>query len=154
MLMIVKPLLVEHVVAVLALNAWNCGMTLVLMAGQTCLGQGLQGAARVVAVQSSLRLNESLLVMMFLFIFTTLLIVFGFYIETLYTVMDGGTPRVTLLGTLYPGSRQVALFKVAGHNTIPPLLLSSSRTLPTSRAHTRSCLGSQSLGILERCPRK
>ena len=58
MLVIVKSLLVECVVAVLTLNPWNCGMTLLLMVGQTCLGQGLKGAARVVAVQSSLRVNE------------------------------------------------------------------------------------------------
>ena len=52
--MIMKPLQVEHVVAVLALNLWNYRMTLALMVGQTCLGQGLEGAARVVVVQSSL----------------------------------------------------------------------------------------------------
>ena len=57
--MIVKPLLVDHVGAVLALNPWNCGMTLALMVGQTCLGQGLEGAAKVVAMQSSLRVDES-----------------------------------------------------------------------------------------------
>ena len=102
-------------------------MTLVLMVGQTCLGQGLEGAARVVAVQSSLRVDELLLVAMLLLIFMTLLIVFSFYIETFYTVLDGGAPRITLLGMLSPGSRQVAL------NIIPPLLLSSSRTLPMSR---------------------
>ena len=54
--MIMKPLLVEHVEAVLALNLWNYRMTLSLMVGETCLGQGLEGAARVVAVQSSLRI--------------------------------------------------------------------------------------------------
>ena len=50
--MIVKLLLIERVVAVLALNPWNCGMTLALMVFQTCLGQGLEGAARVIAEQS------------------------------------------------------------------------------------------------------
>ena len=87
MLVIVNPLQVEHVVAVLALNPCNCGMMLALMVGQTCLGQGLEGAARVVAVQSSLRVHESLLTMTLLLIFTTFLIVFSFYIETLYTVL-------------------------------------------------------------------
>ena len=53
MLVFVKPLLVEHVVAVLALNLWNYRMTLALIVGQTCLGQGLQGAARVVAESMS-----------------------------------------------------------------------------------------------------
>ena len=92
MLVFVKLLLVEHVMAVLALNPWNCGMMLALIDGQTCLGQGLEGAARVVAVQSSLRVNELLLAMMLLVIFTTLLltfttllIVFSFYVETCYT---------------------------------------------------------------------
>ena len=33
MFVIVKPLLVEHVVAVLALNPWNYRMTLALMVG-------------------------------------------------------------------------------------------------------------------------
>ena len=94
--MIVKLLLVERVVAVLALNPWNYGMTLALMVGQTCLGQGLEGAARVVAVQCSLRVDESLFAMMLL-IFTTFLIVSSFYIETLDTALDGGAPRVALL---------------------------------------------------------
>ena len=83
---------------------------LALMVGQTCLGQGLEGAARVVAVQSSLRVDESLLTMMLLLIFTTPLTVFCFYIEMLYTVLDGGVPRALLLGLLSSGSRQVALF--------------------------------------------
>ena len=85
-------------------------MTLVLMVGQTCLGQGLEGAAKVVTVQSSLRVDESLLATMLHLIFMTSLIVFCFYIETLYTALDGGAPRATLLGLLSPGSRQVALF--------------------------------------------
>ena len=105
-----KTLLVECVEAVLALNLWNYRMTLALMVGQTCLGQGLEGAARVVAVQSSLRVNELLLTMTLLLIFTTPLTVFCFYIEMLYTALDGGAPRVTLLGLLSPGSRQFALF--------------------------------------------
>ena len=103
--MIMKPLLVECVEAVLALNLWNYRMTLVLM-----VGQGLEGAARVVAVQSSLRVDESLIAMTLLLIFMTPLVVFCFYIEMLYTVLDGGAPRATLLGLLSPGSRQVALF--------------------------------------------
>ena len=49
---------------------------------------------------------------MLLLIFMTLLIVFSFYIEMLYTELDGGAPRVTLLDMLSPGSRQVALFMV------------------------------------------
>ena len=114
--MVVKPLLVEHVVAILALNPWNYRMTLALMVGQTCLGQGLEGAARVVAVQTSLRVDESLLTTTLLLIFTTPLIVFSFYIEMLYTALDGGVPRAMLLGLLSPGSRQVVLFKVIGHN--------------------------------------
>ena len=105
-----KPLLVECVEAVLALNLRNYRMTLALMVGETCLGQGLEGAARVVAVQSSLRVDDSLLATTFLLIFTTPLIVFCFYIATFYTALDGGAPRATLLGLLSPGSRQVALF--------------------------------------------
>ena len=112
--MITKPLLVECVEAVLALNLWNYRMTMSLMVDQACLGQGLEGAARVVAVQNSLRVDESLLMMTFLLFFTTLLIVFSFYIETLYTLLDGGVPRAMLLGMLLgmlsPSSRQVALF--------------------------------------------
>ena len=50
MFVIMKILLVEHVEAVVALNPWNYRMTLALMVGQTCLGQGLKGAAMVVAV--------------------------------------------------------------------------------------------------------
>ena len=73
MLVIVKSLLVEHVVAVLTLNPWNCGMTLALMVGQTFLGQGLEGEAS--AVQSSHKVDESLLVTMLLLIFMNLLIV-------------------------------------------------------------------------------
>ena len=105
-----KPLLVECVEAVLALNLWNYRKTLALMVGETCLGQGLEGAARVVAVQSSLRVDESLLATTLLLIFTTPLTVFCFYIEPLYTALDGDVPRATLLGFLSPGSRQVALF--------------------------------------------
>ena len=105
-----KPLLVECVEAVLALNLWNYRMTLALMVGETCLGQGLEGAARVVAVKSSLRVNESLLATSLLLIFTTPPVVFCFYIEMLYTALDGGSPRATLLGLLSPGSRQVELF--------------------------------------------
>ena len=105
-----KPLLVESVEAVLALNFWNYRMTLALMVGQTFLGQGLEGAARVVAVQSCLRVNESLLATMLHFIFMTPVIIFCFYIEMLYTALDDGVPRVTLLGLLSPGSRQVTLF--------------------------------------------
>ena len=131
MLVIVKPLLVEHMVAVLALNHWICRMMLSLMVDQTCLGQGLEGAARVVAVQSSLRVDESLLAMTLL-IFTTLFIVFCFYIETLYTALDGGVPRATLLGMLSSGFRHVTLFKVTGHNVIPLSLLFSSRMLATN----------------------
>ena len=48
--MILKPLLVERVVAVLALNPWNCGIMLALMIGQTCIGQGLEGASKIIAV--------------------------------------------------------------------------------------------------------
>ena len=131
--MIVKLLLVERVVAVLALNPWNCGMTMALMVGQTCPGQGLEGAARVITVQSSPRVNESLLTTTLFLIFMTLLIVFSFYMEMIYTMLDGGAPRFTLLGMLSPASRQVALLKVTGHNIISPSLLSSIRTLPTSR---------------------
>ena len=83
--MFVKHLLLEHVVAALALNPWNCGKMLVLMVGQTCLGQGLEGAARVVTVQSSLRVDESLHPMTLL-IFMTPFIVFGFYTEMLYAL--------------------------------------------------------------------
>ena len=104
-----KPLLVECVEAVLALNLWNYRTTLALMVGETCLGQGLEGAARVVAVQSSLRVDESLLATTLLLIFTTPL-VFCFYTETLYTALGGGAPRAMLLGLLSPDSRQVALF--------------------------------------------
>ena len=68
---IMKPLLIERVVTVLALNLWNYRMTLALMVGQTCLGQGMEGAAKVVVVQSSLRVNELLLVTTLLLIFTT-----------------------------------------------------------------------------------
>ena len=105
-----EPLLVECVEAVLALNLWNYRITMALMVGQACLGQGLEVAARVVAVQSSLRVNELLLAMTLLLIFTTPLTVFCFSIEMLYTALDGGAPRATLLGLLSPGSRQVALF--------------------------------------------
>ena len=43
MVVIVKHLLVEFVVAVLALNSCNCGMMLVLMVGHTFFGLGLGG---------------------------------------------------------------------------------------------------------------
>ena len=43
------------------------------------------------AVQSSLRVDESLLARMLL-LFTTHLIVFSFYIVTLYTALDRGAP--------------------------------------------------------------
>ena len=58
MLVIMKLQLVKHVVAILALNPWNCGMTLALMVGRTGLGQGLEGATRVVEMQNNLRVNE------------------------------------------------------------------------------------------------
>ena len=57
MFVIMRPLLVECVVAVLALNPWNYRMTLALMVGQICLGRGLEGVARVIAVQSGLRVD-------------------------------------------------------------------------------------------------
>ena len=58
--MIMKPLLAECVEAVLALNLWNYRITLVLMVGQTCLGQGLEGAARVVAGLQCRSVSESM----------------------------------------------------------------------------------------------
>ena len=63
-------------------------------------GQGLEGAARVIAMQSSLRVNESLLKRMLFLIFMILPILYSFYMEMLYTVLDGGAPRVMLLGML------------------------------------------------------
>ena len=44
------------------------------------------------AVQSSLRVDESLHARMLLLLFTTHLIVFSFYIVTLYTALDRGAP--------------------------------------------------------------
>ena len=85
-------------------------MMLALMVGQTCLGQGLEEAARMVAVQSSLTVDDSLLAMTLLLIFMIPPIVFCFYIETLYTALDGGASRAMLLGLLSPGFRQVAPF--------------------------------------------
>ena len=124
MLVIVKPLLVECVVAVLALNIWNwnCGMMFVLMVGQICLGHGLEGAARLVAVQSNLIVNELLLTTMLLLIFTTLLIAFGWWCAKSHT-----------LGHALSRFQTICTFKVTGLNVIPPSLLSSSRMLPTSR---------------------
>ena len=124
--MIVKPLLVERVVAILALNPCNYGMTLALM-----VGQGQEGAARVVAVQSSLRVNESLgRNDASSYIYDSLFSASILRLSTLRWMVVRQEPR---LGMLFPGSRQVALFKVTGHNVMPPSLLPSSRTLATNR---------------------
>ena len=95
-----------------------------LMVGQTCLGQGLKGASRVVAMQSCLRANESLLVMTLLLIFTTLLIGFSFYIKMLYTTLDGGAPRVSFLRLLFPTSQHHSTvakhaYHQQGHEKLP-----------------------------------
>ena len=72
-LVVMKPLLVEHLVTVLALNGWGCRMTLPLMVGQTCLVQSLKGAARMAAAQSILGDDTSLLSTSLLLILATLL---------------------------------------------------------------------------------
>ena len=152
--MIMKHLMVECVEALLILNLWNYRMTLALMVGQTCLGQSLEGAAWVVvAMQSSLRVDESQLTTTLLLIFMTPLIVFCFYIEALYTALDGGAPRAMLLDLLSPDFRLHCFRSLATtsfhHRFCPP-----AKCLPPTGTHMRSCLGSRSLGILERCPRK
>ena len=148
-----KPLLVEHVEAVLALNLWNYRMTLALMVGQTCLGRGLEGAARVIAVQSNLRVDELLLTTLLL-IFTTPLIVFCFYIEMLYTALDGGAPRATLLGLLFHVPDRLYCFRSLATTSFHQRFCPPAECLPPTGAHTRSYLGSQSSCILVRCPRK
>ena len=129
-------------------------MTLGLMLGQTCLGQGLEGATSMVAVQSNLKVDESLLATTLFLIFMTPLIVFCFYIETLYNALDGGAPRATLLGLLSPDSRQVTLFSSLATTSFHHCFCPPAKCLPPTGAHTKSCLGSWSSSIIERCPRK
>ena len=117
----VKTLLVERVVAVLTLNPGivECLMLLV--------SQSLEGAVRVVAVQSSLRVHGTTL---------TFLIGFSFSIEMLYTALDGGVPRVMLSQAC---SLQItdrlyclrSLGTISFHSRVASLL---SSTLATSRA--------------------
>ena len=54
LLMVVNPLLVEELVAEVALNPLSGGVALPLVVGQTCLCQSLEGASRMVTVQSVL----------------------------------------------------------------------------------------------------
>ena len=129
-------------------------MMLALMVGQTYLGQGLEGAARVVAVQSNLRVNESLLRTKLLLIFTTLLMVFNFYIETLYTALDGGAPTVTLWAYTVQVPDKLHFLRSLVTMPFHHFFFSTAEHFPPTGAHMRSCLGNQSLGILERSPRK
>ena len=46
--MVVKPLLVEHLAAVLALDPWSGGVALALVVGQARLSQSLDRATSVV----------------------------------------------------------------------------------------------------------
>ena len=143
--MIVKPLLVERVVAVLALNPWNCGMTLAGVDGWSGPGRSGQGDCSAEQSQSHCLRWRCLLV------FMTPLIVFSLYIELLYTVLDSGAPRVTLLGIQVPDKLHLlrSLATSFHHRFCPP-----AECFPSAGAHTRSCLGSQSSGIYERCLRK
>ena len=72
-------------------------------------------------------------------IFTTLLSVLSLFVDNLYIVFDGVAPRVTLLGLLPPGTRQVALFELAGY-VIPSLLLPPSTTFATNRSRHKKLL--------------
>ena len=152
--MIVKPLLVERVVAVLALNPWNYGKTLALMVGQMCLGQGLEGAARVVAVQSSLRVNGCCSWWCF---FSSL---------WLFLLFSASILRCSTLCwmVVHQGSRSWAyplqvpdkLHFLRSLATMPfdCRFCPPAEHFPPAGAHMRSCLGSRSSGILERCMRK
>ena len=101
--MVVKPLLVERLVAVLVLDPWSGGMMLAQVVGQVRLSQSLKRAARVVTVQSILYGDETLFPMSLLLIFSALLFVFCLLVEKLYSVFDGGAPGTALLGLLPPG---------------------------------------------------
>ena len=52
--MVVKPLLVESSVAVLALNPWVDGMRLVVVVGQACFSQSQKRATSAVKMESIL----------------------------------------------------------------------------------------------------
>ena len=145
MLVIVKPLLIERVVAVLALNPWSCGMTLALM-----VGQGLKGGAKVVAVQSSLRVNDFLLVMTFYLILMTLLIISSFYIESWMVVHQECRPWAYSFQVPDKLHFLRSLATTSLHRYFYPPV----ECFPPAGAHTRSCLGSRSLGFLEMCLKK
>ena len=154
MFVIMKPSLIECVEAVLALNLWNYRMTLVLMVGQTCLGQGLEGAAKVVAVQSCLRVDESLLAMMLPLIFTTLLIVSASILRcsTLHWMVVRQEPRSWACSLLVPV--RLHCFRSLATTSFHRRFCPPAECLSPTGAHTRSCLGNWSSSILERCPRK
>ena len=122
-----------------------------LMVGETCLGQGREGAARVVAVQSSLRVDK-LLFTTLLLIFTTLLIGFGFYIETLRWMVVFQESCSWACSLQVPD--RLHCLRSLATTSFHHRFCSPAAGLPPAGAHTRSCLDSRSSGFLERCPRK
>ena len=81
-LVVVKPLVMECLVAVLTLDYLYGEVTLSLMVGQTCLIPSLKGAARMVAVQSTLGDKKTLLSLSLLHIFACLFFVFAYLLRS------------------------------------------------------------------------
>ena len=102
-------------------------------------------------MQSILKVDESLLMSMLLLVFTMLLIVFSFYIERLYTVLDGRVLRFMLLCKLSPGSRQTKLLWSLATTSFNQHFCLLAECFHPGRTQTRNILGSPSSGILERC---
>ena len=99
--MVVKPLLVERLVVVLALDPWSVGVMLAQVVGQA--HTLVRAWKKQVTVQSILCGDETLFSTLLLIIFDTLLFVFCLLVEKLYSVFDGDTPGTTLHGLLPPG---------------------------------------------------
>ena len=102
--MIIKPLLIEHLVAELTLDPRVGGMMLALVVGQGCIHDtcSYEKAARVVTMQDILCIKESLLTTSLHFILATLLLTSACLLRRA-TVFDGDTPGDTLL-SLDPAS--------------------------------------------------
>ena len=69
-------------------------------------------------------------------------------------MLDGGAPRVMLLGLLSPDSDRLHCFRSLATTSFHCRFCPPAECLLLTGAHMRSCQGSQSSGILERWPRK
>ena len=152
MFVIMKPLLVECVEAVLALNFWNYRMTLALMVGQPALVRAWKrqpGWLQCIAVSESM----SRCSLQCFFLSLRLLSLFSASIlRTLHWMVVCQEPLSWACSLQVPD--RLHCFRLLATMSFHHLFYPPAKFLPPTGAQTRSCLGSQSLGILERWSRK